>query len=115
MVQQQPELAPSAPWPGPIAAPTNVLAVISLVAGVSGFVLAPLVGGVIAIATGHVARGAIRRTGEAGDGMALAGLILGYLNVALAVVAFMAFVALLAFFGLLFVIGEAEQPGSLQG
>jgi hypothetical protein len=52
---------------------TNPLAIVALVLG---FVF-PL----IAIPVGHVSRSQIRRTGEQGDGMALAGLILGYLGV----------------------------------
>ncbi len=31
---------------------------------------------------GHVARGQIRRTGEGGSGLAMAGLILGYAHIA---------------------------------
>ncbi len=51
---------------------TNSLAVTALVLG---FVF-PL----LAIPIGHAARSQIRRTGEQGGGMALAGLILGYLS-----------------------------------
>ena len=36
-----------------------------------------------AVMLGHVARGQIRRTGEAGDGLALTGLILGWIGVTL--------------------------------
>jgi Domain of unknown function (DUF4190) len=57
---------------------TNSLAVVALVLG---FVF-PL----LAIPFGHVARSQIRATGEQGDGMALAGLILGYLSVIGAIV-----------------------------
>ncbi len=64
---------------------TNSLAVTALVLG---FVF-PL----LAIPIGHTARAQIRRTGEQGDGMALAGLILGYLSL-LAVVAVVLFFAL---------------------
>jgi hypothetical protein len=39
-----------------------------------------------AIVTGHIARGQIRRTGEAGGGLALAGLIIGYVYVGFLVV-----------------------------
>ena len=39
--------------------------------------------GIPAIVFGHVARRQIRETGEAGDGMALAGLIMGYVGVLL--------------------------------
>ena len=66
--QQQPYGA-AAYQPGMVA-PTNTLAIVALILG---FVL-PL-GGIIA---GHVALGQIKRTGESGHGMALAGTILGY-------------------------------------
>lgn len=57
---------------------TNSLAIAALV---MGFVF-PL----LAIPFGHVARSQIRRTGEQGGGMALAGLILGYLNLVILIV-----------------------------
>jgi hypothetical protein len=66
-----------------VVPPTNTLALISLVAGISSFVILPLIGAVIAIVTGHIARGQIKRTGESGSGMALAGLILGYVHLVL--------------------------------
>lgn len=65
---------------------TNSLAVTALVLG---FVF-PL----LAIPIGHAARSQIRRTGEQGGGMALAGLILGYLSL-LAVAAVIVFFAVL--------------------
>ncbi|KAA0232646.1 MAG: DUF4190 domain-containing protein [Actinobacteria bacterium] len=64
---------------------TNGLAVASLVCGILFFC------GITAIAAvvmGHIARSQIRDSGgyQTGDGMALAGLILGYVGIALAVV-----------------------------
>jgi hypothetical protein len=59
---------PMAPSP-----PTNGLAIGALVSG-----LIPLVGGPPAVIMGHAARGQIRRSGERGDGLAVAGLVLGY-------------------------------------
>jgi hypothetical protein len=53
---------------------SNSMAVIALVLGV---VIAPL-----AVPFGHIARSQIRRTGEQGSALALAGLILGYLGLA---------------------------------
>jgi hypothetical protein len=44
-------------------------------------------GAIAAIVTGHIARHQIRRTGENGAGMALAGLILGYIGLALSILA----------------------------
>lgn len=38
--------------------------------------------GLPAVVLGHMAQSEIRRTGEAGDGMALTGLVLGWLSVA---------------------------------
>jgi Domain of unknown function (DUF4190) len=55
---------------GQANARTNSFAIVALVLGL---VLPPL-----AVPFGHVARSHIRRTGERGGGMALAGLILGY-------------------------------------
>lgn len=51
--------------------PTNTLAVLALVFGI--------LGGILAIPFGHIARSQIRKTGEEGSGLALAGLILGYI------------------------------------
>src|SRR5262245_38666905 len=65
---------------------TNSLAVVSLVAGLAQFVV-PFIAAIVAIVTGHIARSQIRRTHEEGSGMALAGLILGYIGIALSVLA----------------------------
>jgi hypothetical protein len=54
---------------------TNGFAVGSLVCGI----VMPFFG-VPAIILGHMARGQIRKSGERGDGMAVAGLIIGYLS-----------------------------------
>lgn len=59
---------------------TNSLALVSLISGILGWVALPVVASLIAIITGHLARAELRRTGEDGDGLALAGLVLGYSN-----------------------------------
>ncbi|MGY6554298.1 MAG: DUF4190 domain-containing protein [Wenzhouxiangella sp.] len=68
-------------------AETSPLAIISLVFGVLGWFALPLFGALVAIIAGHVARGQIRESrGELqGDGLAVAGLILGYLSLGLVV------------------------------
>ena len=63
---------------------TNGLAVASLACGVGQLILGPLAT-VPAIVLGHMARHQIKRTGEDGAGMALAGLLMGWAAVALAV------------------------------
>jgi hypothetical protein len=75
--------------------PTNGLAVASLVFGIISWFMCPLVGGIVAIITGHVARSQIRRTGESGSGMAMAGLVLGYIHIAVTVVTFFIVVAVI--------------------
>lgn len=65
----------------PAPAPTNGKATGALVCGVL-CVFTGGITGIPAVVLGHMARGEIRRTGEQGDGFALAGLILGWLSVA---------------------------------
>ncbi len=80
---------PAGAYPPPLglqvvpAPPVNGMAIASLVCGILGWVMFPLVAPLLAVIFGHVARGQIRRTGEGGGGMALAGLLLGYINLAL--------------------------------
>ena len=63
-----------------VANPTSGLAIGALICGIAeiftlGFAAIP------AVILGHLARQNIRRTGERGDGMAIAGLVLGYLGI----------------------------------
>jgi hypothetical protein len=75
--------------PGP---PTNGLSIAAMVVAIVGAVglcaygLGGIIGAVGAI-LGHVARRQIKRTGENGAGMALAGIIVGWIATALFVVA----------------------------
>lgn len=75
--------APSAPpgygypaYPYPVAPPTNGMAIASLVCSLAGLAvgLSAPVGAIL----GHIARRQIRERGEGGDGMALAGIIVGW-------------------------------------
>jgi hypothetical protein len=67
---------------------TSSLAIASLVSGILGWTLLPFIGTLVAIITGHMARGEIRRSGGTldGDGMAIGGLILGWLSALLWIV-----------------------------
>lgn len=71
---------------------TNGMAIAALVCGVGQFAV-PFAG-IAAIILGHKARRQIRRTGEQGEGMARAGLVLGWVGIAL-----MAFVLLIPLLG----------------
>ncbi|HEX5187956.1 MAG TPA: DUF1707 and DUF4190 domain-containing protein [Streptosporangiaceae bacterium] len=72
---------------------TNQMAVASLVCGLAQ-VFFWFLAGVPAIVFGHVARRQIRQTGEAGSGMATAGLVLGYVGVLGPIIAIIAALAL---------------------
>ena len=61
------------------ARPNNSLALVSLLCGIGGWTILPFIASIVAVVTGHMARRQIRETGEGGDGMAVAGLILGYI------------------------------------
>ena len=67
---------------------TSSLAIASLVSGILGWTLLPVLGTLVAIVTGHMARAEIRRSGGALDGVGLAvgGLVLGWLSAVLWVV-----------------------------
>jgi hypothetical protein len=76
----------------PAPTPTNGLAIASLVLSLLAFVFGiTAIGGVIC---GHIARRQIRERGEGGDGLALAGLIIGYIFIGL----FVLFIVLLFVF-----------------
>lgn len=81
---------------------TNSLAVVSLVFGILAYVCLPGLGALVAVICGHSARSEIRHAPPGsveGDGMALAGLILGWLQ--LGFIFALLCVALLIFFGAL--------------
>ena len=85
--------APAAPPRPPVvdyAAPlqTSGMAIASLVMGIVGWTLLPLVGSILAIVFGYAARRDIRSRPDelTGEGMAIAGLVLGWLMVALSVI-----------------------------
>lgn len=76
---------------------TNGLAITSLIFGILTYVLLPLIGALIAIITGHIARAQIKRNEQEGAGLALAGLILGYIYMLIVVLVIIAAIALPAY------------------
>lgn len=84
MTIPEPNLVPA---PAPMLKKDSTLAIISLVSGLLGWTVLPVVGAIAAIVTGHLAKKEIRESNNAlsGDGMALAGLILGYVQIGILV------------------------------
>ncbi len=68
---QQPGYPQPGPYPGGQSRGTNTMAILALV---FAFVFAPL-----AIVFGHMAKKQIQQSGEDGDGLATAGLVMGYI------------------------------------
>src|SRR5262245_13623691 len=81
---------PYAPAAAPLAAgqptasvPTSTAATVSLVFGILAYVFLPVIAAIIAVVAGHMARKEIRNSGGqiGGSGMAMAGLVLGYVQI----------------------------------
>lgn len=70
------------------AAKTSVLAVWSLILGILSLVCIGFIAGIPAVICGHLARAEIRRSSGSigGSGMALAGLITGYIGTVMGII-----------------------------
>jgi hypothetical protein len=64
---------------------SSTTAVVSLIFGILSWVLLPVIGAIVAIVLGHMARAEIQRSNGMleGDGLAVAGLVLGWTHIVL--------------------------------
>lgn len=95
--QANPYAAPQAPYNPYAAAPAakwNVLSIVTLVLGVLGFAIVPVI-------TGHISLSQIKKTGEQGKVLAIIGLVLGYIGIAFWLI-----------FGIIFIIAIAASVSS---
>lgn len=93
-------------------APTNTLAIVSLICGLVGLLTTwfiPLVVSIAAVVMGHIARRQIAERGENGSGLAVAGLVTGYIVIGLTVLVFGFMLLVLGSFG---VFGTAVMAGT---
>jgi hypothetical protein len=77
---------------------TSSLATVSLIFGILAYIFLPGIGALVAVICGHSARAEIRRAPPGtieGDGLALAGLILGWIQIVCGIIA-LGFLILLA-------------------
>ena len=73
--------------PYPTGPKTNVLAILSLIASIVGFIwLLPFVGSLAGAIMGHLSLNQLKKSGEKGRGMALAGVIVGWVGLAFFIV-----------------------------
>ncbi len=82
MTQEPQDLYQQAP-PPPAPPPTSSLATTSLIAAILGWTIAPLLGTVTAIITGHMAKKEIKESNGRidGDTLATIGLVMGYVQI----------------------------------
>lgn len=114
---QPPEEALPPPQPVDYAGPTptpvtpiyyspqaqpQTMAITSLICGLAGFVMGFFPVSVVAIVTGHLALARIRRGEESGRGMAMTGLIVGYVTIGLTILAIAGFCAIPCLFAISF-------------
>lgn len=73
----------------PVYRRDSSLAIASLICGIAGWLFVPFLGAIAAIITGHLAKKEIRESNGMldGDGMAIAGLVLGYTQIGLILLA----------------------------
>jgi hypothetical protein len=79
--------------------PSSTLATVSLISGILGFTFVPVLGAIVALVTGYMARKETRSIppSASGDGMATAGIIMGWVQLGLIVVGICCFVAYMVF------------------
>jgi len=97
---------PNEPQDVSYAAPlaNSTLAIVSLISGILGFTVFPVIGSIVAVVTGYMARQETRAIPPraSGDGMATAGIIMGYVGIGFVVIglccalSFFAFTAIAA-------------------
>lgn len=76
----------SAPAYGYTAAPrVNPLAIVALVSSLVGLFVIPVIGQIVGIITGHISLKQVKTTGERGRGMALSGVLIGYISLGLGI------------------------------
>ena len=91
MTENIPQVTP--PYQQPVTYPVvkrdSTLALISMISGIIGWTILPFIGSIVAVITGHLAKKEIRESGNtmSGDGMALAGIILGYTMIGISLLA----------------------------
>ena len=80
--------------------PTSTMAIVSLIAGIAGFSFLPVIGTIVALITGYSARNETRAVPPtaSGDGLATAGIVMGWVQVGLSILGICLFILFFGFF-----------------
>jgi hypothetical protein len=113
MAPAPPPMSPAPPRPAyavPASVPTSGLALASLLLGIGGLTILPLLGSILALVFGYMARNDIRQRPDevSGNGLAVAGIVMGWIAVGLAAVGLLLGAGLLAC-GVCGAIGAGNQ------
>lgn len=94
--------------------PSSSMAIVSLIAGILGLTLFPLLGSIVALITGSMARKEIAASRGAlgGEGLAKAGVILGWIGVGLSVIGCCVAAAVFVLPFLLVYLGISQDTGT---
>lgn len=92
----------------PVALPTSTMAIISLIMAIAGFSFLPLIGSIAALITGYLARKETNATPPtaSGDGMAIAGIVMGWVQLGLTIIGLCCFVLYFVF-----IVGAVATQG----
>lgn len=82
----------------PVMPHDSTMAIVSLVSGIVSWFLLPFIASIVAVITGHMAKNEIKKSGGmiTGNGMATAGLVLGYIQLGLGLCACIVVTVMLA-------------------
>lgn len=99
----------------PRAVPNSNMALISLIAGILGLTFIPFLGSIVAVVTGPMAKREIRESGGAlgGDGLATAGIVLGWVGIGLGVLGICGAVVAIGIPACLLLLGLSSQNTGL--
>jgi hypothetical protein len=97
--------------PLPPAQTTSTLAIVSLISGIVSWFLIPFIAAVVAVITGHMAKNEIKKSNGTigGNGMATAGMVLGYIQLGLGLCLCLVVVVMLLFGMTIPFIGNSIQ------
>jgi hypothetical protein len=106
-------------YPQPVYDPStqpkdSTLALVSMICGIAAYVFIPLAGAIAAVICGHMAKNEIRNSSGMlkGNGMATAGLILGYVQIGGFILGICAIVLLVTIMGVSFSDIFSNMSGS---
>ncbi|MDD2695842.1 MAG: DUF4190 domain-containing protein [Anaerolineales bacterium] len=99
----------------PYSPPNSSLSVVSLVLGILGLTFLPVIGSIAAVITGAMAKKEIRasRGAVAGEGLATAGIVMGWIGIALGVISLCVLIVAVALPLLLVFLGISTDSSSM--